>query len=155
MTLYCLPHHSNRIKLIIPDCVHRILTNILIFHINSTFEVPHVKSRSVKARCLSLRSAHAPSGRHAIHHWQNLFRSGKCRQKPLTIMAVSRMIKFWSRAINLPGKYGAHFLRKAFGYTHRPLFGVGFERICKRFNHSSPSVTMRYWALRTRKRMKS
>ena len=23
-------------------------------------------------------------------------------------------------------------------------FGVGFELICKRFNHSSPSVTMRY-----------
>lgn len=59
-------------------------------------------------------------------------------------MAVSRMIKSWSRAINLPGKYGAHFLRKTFGYTHRPLFGVGFELICKRFNHSSPSVTMRY-----------
>lgn len=73
-----------------------------------------------------------------------LFPSGKCRQKPLTIMAVNRMIKSWCKAINLPGNYGAHSLRKTFGYIQRTHFGVGFELICKRFNHSSPSVTMRY-----------
>lgn len=73
-----------------------------------------------------------------------LFPSGKCRQKPLTIMAVNHMIKSWCKAINLPGNYGAHSLRKTFGYIQRTHFGVGFELICKRFNHSSPSVTMRY-----------
>ena len=73
-----------------------------------------------------------------------LFPSGKCRQKPLTIMAVNRMIKSWCKAINLPGNYGAHSLRKTFGYIQRTHFGVGFELICKRLNHSSPSVTMRY-----------
>ena len=73
-----------------------------------------------------------------------LFQSTKRRQKPLTIMTVNRMIKSWCRAINLPGNYGAHSLRKTFGYIQRTHFGVGFELICKRFNHSSPSVTMRY-----------
>ena len=38
----------------------------------------------------------------------------------------------------------AHFLRNTSGYIQRTKFGVGFELICKRFNHSSPSVTMRY-----------
>ena len=59
-------------------------------------------------------------------------------------MTVNRMIKEWCKTINLEGNYGAHSLRKTFGYIRRTKFGVGFELICKRFNHSSPSVTMRY-----------
>jgi hypothetical protein len=31
-----------------------------------------------------------------------------------------------------------------FGYIQKKKYGVGWEVICKRFNHSSPSVTMRY-----------
>lgn len=34
--------------------------------------------------------------------------------------------------------------RKPFGYIQRTKCGVGFEILCKRFNHSSPAVTMRY-----------
>ena len=59
-------------------------------------------------------------------------------------MTVNRKIKEWCKTINLEGNYGAHSLRKTFGYIQRTKFGVGFELICKRFNHSSPSVTMRY-----------
>ena len=54
------------------------------------------------------------------------------------------MIKTWTRPINLKGNYGAHTLRKTWGYNQRTKHGVGFEIICKRFNHSSPAVTMRY-----------
>ena len=68
-------------------------------------------------------------------------------QKPLTIMTVNRMIKEWCKTINLQGNYGAHSLRKTFGYIQRTKFGVGFELICKRFNHSSPGVTMRYLSI--------
>ena len=32
----------------------------------------------------------------------------------------------------------AHFLRNTSGYIQRTKFGVGFELICKRFNHSAP-----------------
>ena len=45
---------------------------------------------------------------------------------------------------NLEGNYGAHTLRKTWGYMQRTRYGVGFEIICKRYNHSSPAVTMRY-----------
>ena len=50
------------------------------------------------------------------------------------------------RGDNYPdtGGYGAHTLRKTWGYIQRTVQGVGFEIISKRFNHSSPSVTMRY-----------
>ena len=82
----------------------------------------------------------------ASNHYDDdyLFQSRRGHQKPLTIMTVNRMIKEWCKTINLEGNYGAHSLRKTFGYIQRTKFGVGFELICKRFNHSSPSVTMRY-----------
>lgn len=71
-----------------------------------------------------------------------LFASQKGRGA-LTIQAVNAMVKKWTRAINLRGNYGAHTLRKTFGYIQRTEFGVGFEVLAKRYNHSSPAITMR------------
>lgn len=72
-----------------------------------------------------------------------LFKSKK-GDHPLTIQAVNAYVKKWTSAINLKGNYGAHSLRKTWGYIQRTIYGVGFEVICKRFNHQSPAVTMRY-----------
>ena len=63
---------------------------------------------------------------------------------PITVSAANRMIKSWCDQINLRGNYGTHSLRKTFGYIQRVHYGIGFELLCKRFNHSSPAVTMRY-----------
>lgn len=73
-----------------------------------------------------------------------LFKSKKGDNKPITIQTVNACIKQWTSAINLKGNYGAHSLRKTWGYFQRKEFGVGFEVLCKRYNHASPSVTMRY-----------
>ena len=62
----------------------------------------------------------------------------------ITIQCVNNMVKQWTRSINLRGNYGAHYLRKTWGYVQRTSYGVGFEIRCKRFNHSSPAITMRY-----------
>ena len=62
----------------------------------------------------------------------------------LQSQAVSKLVKKWTTAVNLKGNYGAHTLRKTWGYQQRTLHGVGFEIICKRYNHSSPAITMRY-----------
>jgi integrase len=68
--------------------------------------------------------------------------------RPLTISSVNHLVKKWTRAINLnSGNYGAHSLRKTFGYHQRTKYGVGFEVLAKRFNHTSPAVTMRYLGL--------
>ena len=72
-----------------------------------------------------------------------LFKSRKGNQA-LQSQAVSKLVKKWTSDINLKGNYGAHTLRKTFGYIQRKVFGVGFEIICKRYNHSSPAITMRY-----------
>ncbi|KQC08228.1 MAG: integrase [Smithella sp. SDB] len=72
-----------------------------------------------------------------------LFKSRK-GNRPISIQAVNLLIKKWTSAINLKGNYGAHSLRKTWGYFQRKVFGVGFEVLCKRYNHASPAVTMRY-----------
>jgi integrase len=66
----------------------------------------------------------------------------------LETLAVNKLMKKWTSAINLEGNYGCHSLRKTFGYIQRTVFGVGFEILCKRFGHSNPSVTMRYLCIR-------
>ena len=63
---------------------------------------------------------------------------------PLTISSVNNLVKKWADSVNLLGNYGAHSLRKTWGYIQRTVHNVSFEVICKRFNHSNPSITMRY-----------
>jgi integrase len=72
-----------------------------------------------------------------------LFASRK-GNRSITIQCVNNMVKKWAGEINLKGNYGAHSLRKTWGYIQRTSYGVGFEILCKRFNHSSPAITMRY-----------
>jgi len=73
-----------------------------------------------------------------------LFQSRKGNNNPLTVGSVNGLIKSWCRSINLKGNYGAHTLRKTFGYIQRTEYGVSWEILSKRFSHSSQSITMRY-----------
>lgn len=79
-----------------------------------------------------------------------LFKSRKGENQSLSVQSVNSMVKEWCRSINLKGNYGTHSLRKSFGYIQRKKFGVSWEVLCKRFNHSSPSVTMRYLGIEDR-----
>ena len=74
----------------------------------------------------------------------NFLFSSRKGYSALTVSSVNKLIKKWTGAINLRGNYGAHTLRKTWGYHQRVTFGVGFEIISKRFNHSNPAITMRY-----------
>lgn len=73
-----------------------------------------------------------------------LFKSRKGRNYPLTTYAVTKYVKRWTEAINLKGNYGAHTLRKTWTYHQRKTFGVSWEVLAKRLNHSNPSITRRY-----------
>ncbi|HOV87072.1 MAG: tyrosine-type recombinase/integrase [Syntrophobacteraceae bacterium] len=73
-----------------------------------------------------------------------LFKSRKGKNQPIKVESLNRMIKEWCRSINLDGNFGAHTLRKTFGYIQRKYYGVGVEVLAKRFNHSNPSTTMKY-----------
>lgn len=79
-----------------------------------------------------------------------LFKSRKGENESLSVEYVNSLVKGWTRSINLHGNFGTHSLRKTFGYIQRKKFGVSWEVLCKRFNHSSPSVTMRYLGIEDR-----
>ena len=73
-----------------------------------------------------------------------LFKSRKTANSPLTTLSVTKKVKAWAAAINLKGNYGCHSLRKTWTYHQRREYGVSWEVLAKRLNHSSPSVTRRY-----------
>ena len=73
-----------------------------------------------------------------------LFKSRKGSNAPLTTYAVTMYVQQWCDAINIPGNYGAHSLRKTWCYHQRKTYGTSWEVIAKRLNHSSPSITRRY-----------
>jgi integrase len=77
-----------------------------------------------------------------------LFQSRKGQNKPLTVPSVHRMVQEWT--YGMKGNYGTHSLRKTFGYIQRTKFGVSFEVLCRRFNHSNPSTTMRYLGIHSK-----
>ncbi|MDD2389005.1 MAG: tyrosine-type recombinase/integrase [Desulfobacterales bacterium] len=62
----------------------------------------------------------------------------------MSSQSTGRLIKGWTKAINLSGNYGSHTLRKTWAYQQRVKFHVPIEIITKRLNHSNPAVTMRY-----------
>jgi integrase len=67
------------------------------------------------------------------------------REGPLTVPTVTALVKSWCRAINLNGgNYGAHTLRKTFGYHQRVTFGAGLPELMVCFNHSSQRQTLDY-----------
>ncbi len=73
-----------------------------------------------------------------------LFKSRKGWNYPLSTYAVTHMVQRWCDEINLVGNYGAHTLRKTWCYQQRKHYGVSWELLAKRMNHSNPAVTRRY-----------
>ena len=63
---------------------------------------------------------------------------------PIGKVRGHQLVKEWTKDAGLKGNYSTHSLRKTWGYHMRTKYGAGFEVIAKRFNHSSPAVTMRY-----------
>lgn len=62
---------------------------------------------------------------------------------PLQRDQAYKIINNAARAIGIKEKIGTHTLRKTFGY-HAYKSGVPVEVIQKLFNHSTPSITLRY-----------
>jgi integrase len=62
----------------------------------------------------------------------------------LTVPSVNRLVKQWCAAINLKGNYGAHTLRKTFGFIQRVVFGTGLPELMVCFNHSTQRQTLEY-----------
>ena len=73
-----------------------------------------------------------------------LFLSRKYLNQPLSVYAVTHYVQSWCDQIGLKGNFGAHTFRKTWCLQMRTQYGVSWELLAKRLNHSSPSVTRRY-----------
>jgi len=63
---------------------------------------------------------------------------------PITPIYINHLVKHWTAAINLKGQYGAHTLRKTWGYHQRVNFNVDIPTLMVCFNHSSQRQTLDY-----------
>jgi len=74
---------------------------------------------------------------------QFLFVSRKGNNKPITRVQAYKIINDAVKATGLCDKIGTHTLRKTFGYWHYQQF-KDTAILQDIFNHSAPSVTLRY-----------
>lgn len=71
-----------------------------------------------------------------------LFESRKGENKPITTTQAYRIIKSAGRKVGIEN-IGTHTMRKTFGYHHYKKF-KDIALLQEIFNHSSPSITLRY-----------
>lgn len=62
----------------------------------------------------------------------------------MSVSYLCRLVKEWTRAINLPGHYGTHTLRKTWGYHQRVTFGVDIPTLMEALGHSTQRQTLAY-----------
>lgn len=62
----------------------------------------------------------------------------------ITAIYVNHLVKKWTSAINLKGSYGAHTLRKTWGYHQRVTYKVDIPTLMTCFNHSTQRQTLDY-----------
>ncbi len=72
----------------------------------------------------------------------NLFQSQ--RGGSLTATSINRLVKKWCDAINLSGNFGAHTLRKTWGYHQYYTFKTDLSSLMAAFNHATQKQTAEY-----------
>jgi integrase len=64
--------------------------------------------------------------------------------KAITPICVNGLVKGWCKALNLPGNYGAHTLRKTWGFHQRTAFNVDLPTLMTAFGHATQRQTLKY-----------
>jgi len=93
-----------------------------------------------------LASFAKPSSAADVEDASYLFRSQ--RGAALLTTSLNRLVKSWCQRIGLQGNYGAHSLRKTWGYHQFATFGTDLGRLMTYFNHTSRRQTLDYLCLK-------
>jgi integrase len=105
------------------------------------------EKKTGKLRCISLNQTVVSAISQLIDtlpdHSGPLFKSRK-GGGALAGSYLNNMVKGWCKKIGLKGNYGAHTLRKTFGYIHRTRFNTDIPTLMIMFNHSSQKQTLDY-----------
>lgn len=80
---------------------------------------------------------------HKLQAEDYLFQSREGGNRPISRVQVWIILNQAAKIVGIEENIGAHTLRKTFGY-HAYQAGTDLSLLQKIFNHSSPSVTLRY-----------
>lgn len=111
---------------------------------NDTLELMDEKTGKVKSYTLNNAAIDAISAlldSGDFDEAENLFKS---QRGNLIAPSLSRLVKKWCTALNIPGNYGSHTLRKTWGYHQHYTYGVDLQTLKLCFNHSSVTQTREY-----------
>lgn len=78
-----------------------------------------------------------------MKQFEYVFQSRNGVNQPLTRIQVYRFINEASKVVGISNSIGTHTMRKTFGYHHYKKYG-DVAMLQTIFNHSSPSITLRY-----------
>jgi len=62
----------------------------------------------------------------------------------ITPITLNALVKSWCRMINLTGNYGAHTLRKTWGYHQRTSFNVDIPTLMTAFSHATQRQILKF-----------
>lgn len=126
------------------------LTKILVEQVEHLEPMEDIEIREMKTG----KSRRVSLNRACVHAIQNFLQKRTIKSKwlfpsrkgdrPLSVPTINNLVKKWCREINLQGNFGAHTLRKTFGYQQRVRFGVGLPELMVAFNHSNQKQTLDY-----------
>lgn len=66
------------------------------------------------------------------------------RSEQLKVGSLNRLVKTWTKKINLKGRYGSHSLRKTWGYLQRTEFNIDIPTLMVCLNHRTQKETLNY-----------
>ena len=66
------------------------------------------------------------------------------RGGPLAATSINRLVKKWCEAVGLRGNFGAHTLRKTWGYHQYHTFKTDLSTLMAAFNHATQKQTAEY-----------
>lgn len=117
-------------------------------HIKAGDDLEITEKKTGKKRRITLNKACTAAIQSLLAFMKPIKPEGKLfqgqRNDSITAIYVNHLVKKWTAAINLPGRYGAHTLRKTWGYHQRVTFGVDIPTLMTCFNHSTQKQTLDY-----------
>ncbi len=143
---YCLFILGINTNLRASDLVRIKLNDVISLKTGSDFEIKEKKTNKIRRVTLNkdcIKAIEIWLAERPVDENVYLFSSQRGNTH-ITSIYVNKLVKQWATKIQLQGNFGAHTLRKSWGYHQRVSFGVGIAELMVCFNHSSQKQTLDY-----------
>jgi integrase len=107
-------------------------------------EIKEIKTHKSRRLTLNKACINAINGLLASRSYNDLDKLFQGQRGPITVSYLNRLVKSWTKALNLRGNYGSHTLRKTFGFVKHTVQGASLPELMVCFNHSTQRQTLDY-----------